>query len=223
MSTQFQISAQLRAGRGTADNRRDRHQGKVPAVIYGAGKDNMALLLDHNEMIHNLGTEAFHSAIIEIKTDSGVEQAILRDVQMHPYQAKVMHVDFQRISATEKLRMEIPVHFMGESEAPGVRLGGGIMSHLVNEVEIECLPADLPEYLEVDVSQLEMHDSVKLTDIKVPEGVTIVTLAHGGEDQTLAAVMPPQADVVEEEEEEGVAEVEEAAAEAPEPEESPEE
>jgi large subunit ribosomal protein L25 len=199
MSVQFQINAENRAAKGTTASRRYRHGGKIPAVIYGAGKDNVALLLDHNEMRHNLEVEAFHSAIIDIKTDQGMEKAILRDVQMHPQRPLIMHVDFQRVSATEKLHMSVPLHFAGEDEAPGVRLEAGIMTHLVNDVEIECLPADLPEYLEVDVSSLALNESAKLSDIKVPEGVILLALAHGGEDQTVAAVAMPKAAPVEEE------------------------
>jgi large subunit ribosomal protein L25 len=199
MSVQFEINAESRSDKGTAASRRYRHAGKVPAVIYGAGKDNVALLLDHNEMRHALEVEAFHSAIIDIKTDKGMEKAIVRDVQMHPQRPLIMHVDFQRVSATEKLHMSVPLHFVGEDEAPGVRMEGGIMTHLANDVEIECLPADLPEYLEVDVSGLALNESAKLSDITVPEGVTLLALAHGGEDQPVAAVAMPKAAPVEEE------------------------
>lgn len=205
MSVQYEINAEPRTARGTAASRRYRHEGKIPAVIYGAGKDNQDLLLDHNDMIHKLQVEAFHSAIIEVKTDQGVEQAIVRDVQMHPYKAQVMHVDLQRVSATEELHIEVPVHLIGAEEAPGVRLQGGILSQMINEVEIECLPKDLPESLEIDVSALEMHDTVKLSDIQIPEGVTLIALAHGGEDQPVATIAAPKA-AEEEEEVEGVEE-----------------
>lgn len=201
MSTQYQIQAFARDGKGTSVSRAYRRAGRVPAVLYGAGKDNQNLLLDHNEIRHNLETEGFHSAIIEIKTDGGVEQAILRDVQMHPYKAQVMHIDFQRISATEKLHIAVPLHFIGGDECPGVYNEGGIESHLINEVDVECLPADLPEYLEVDISGLHLHDSVKLSDIKVPEGVTITALLHDGDDQAIATILAPK--VMEEEEVEG--------------------
>jgi len=214
MSTQFELTAETRSGTGTSDSRRFRRGGKLPAIIYGAGKGNQNLLLDQLELLRNLETEAFHSAIIAIKTDNGTEQAILRDVQMHPFKRQVLHVDFQRISETEELRIKIPLHLIGEDVAPGVKIQEGIISRLANEVEISCLPSNLPEYLEVDVSQLNMHDSVKLSDIKVPEGVEIIALAHGGEDHVVASVVAPK--VVEEVEEvaEGE-EVEVAEAEAP--------
>lgn len=214
MSTQYQIQATARSGKGTSASRGYRRGGQVPAVLYGAGKDNESLLLNHNEIMHNLKTEGFQSAIIEVKTDKGTEQAILRDVQMHPYKAQVMHIDFQRVSATEKLHIAVPLHFIGGEECPGVYNEGGIESHLINEVDVECLPADLPEYLEVDISTLQLHESVKLTDIKVPEGVVITALLHDGDDQTIASILAPKAIEEEEEvegEEEGLEEMEEGA------------
>lgn len=217
MSTQYQIDAFTRTGKGTSASRGYRRQGKVPAMLYGAKKENQSLLVDHNEIMHNLETEGFQSAIIEINIDGGVEQAILRDVQMHPYKAQVMHIDFQRVSATEKLHIAVPIHFIGGDQSPGVYNEGGIESHLINEVDIECLPADLPEYLEVDISGLGLHESAKLTDIKVPEGVVITALAHDGEDQAVATILAPQ--VIEEEgvegEEEEMIEGEAAAGEEP--------
>ncbi len=198
MSTQYQIQAFARTGKGKTLNRQYRREGKVPAVIYGAGKDNQDLLLNHNEIKRNLDTEGFHAAIIDVKTEKGTEQAIVRDVQMHPFRAQVMHVDFQRVSASEKLHMAVPLHFIGGDECPGVYNEGGIETHLMNEVDIECLPADLPEYLEVDISGLELHESAKLTDIKVPEGVVITALQHEGEDQAVASILAPK--VIEEEE-----------------------
>lgn len=216
MSTNYEIKAELRDVAGSAAARRLRRDGKVPAVMYGAGKGNQSLALDHNEVLRNLESETFHSAIIQVSMRDGAEKAILRDVQMHPVKKQIMHVDLQRVSETEKLHIAIPLHFVGEETAPGVKMEGGIMSHLVTEVDVECLPADLPEYLEVDVSGLHMNDAVKLSDIQLPEGVEITVFAHGGEDQVVATVSPPQAAEVEapvEGEEEEVAAV--AAEEAP--------
>ena len=217
MSTDYQINAEQRSESGKAASRRYRRAGKVPAVVYGAGKENQSLLLDHHEIFHNLETEGFHSAIIKIKVGGNVEQAILRDVQMDPVKPNVLHVDFQRISATEKLHIAVPLHFVGEEDAPGVKTGHGIMSHMINEVDVSCLPADLPEYLEIDVSKLEIGDSVYLSDIKVPEGVEITALMHDGEDQLVATVYEPQLEIEEEEleaeAEEGLEEGEEAEAE----------
>lgn len=210
MSTDYQINAEPRTESGKSASRRYRREGKIPAVVYGAGKDNMSLLLDHHEIFHKLETEGFQSAIIKINVGKTVEQAILRAVQMNPVKPDVMHVDFQRISAKEKLHIAVPVHFVGEEEAPGVKTEGGIMSHNINEVDVSCLPADLPEYLEVDVSGLHVNDSVHLSDLKVPEGVEITALQHEGEDEVVASVYMPQLEV-EEEDLEAEAEGEEEA------------
>lgn len=213
MSVDYEIKAEPRQAVGTSASRRYRHEGKVPVVIYGAGKDNLALLVNHDELSHNLDTEGFHSAVIKIDTGSGVEQAILRDVQMHPSKPKVMHVDFQRVSATEKIHIAVPLHFIGAEDAPGVKTDNGIMSHVVTDVDVECLPADLPEYLEVDVSSLGMHESAHLSDIQLPDGVVITSLAHGGEDLAVATVIAPQLDTTEEVEEAEPGEEAEAASE----------
>ncbi len=205
MSTDYQINAEPRSDTGKSASRRFRREGKIPAVVYGAGKDNVSLLLDHREVFHKLETEGFHSAIIKINTGKNVEQAILRDVQMHPVKPAVMHIDFQRVSATEKLHIAVPIHFVGEEEAPGVKTEHGIMSHMINEVDVSCLPADLPEYLEVDVSGLNLGDAVHLSDINVPEGVELTALLHEGEDQVVATVYAPQIDAEAEEAEEAEA------------------
>lgn len=214
MSTDYQIKAEPRAESGKSASRRYRREGKIPAVVYGAGKDNLSLLLDHHEIFHNLETEGFHSAIIKINVNGKVEQAILRDVQMDPVKPNVLHVDFQRISATEKLHIAVPIHFIGQDRAPGVKTEGGIMSHNLTEVDVSCLPADLPEYLEIDVSGMHLHDSLYLSDIKVPEGVEVTALLHEGEDQIVATIYAPQMEVEEELEgeaaEEGVEEEAEA-------------
>ena len=199
MSTQYQIQALPRTGRGTSASRANRRSGQVPAVIYGAGKDNQSLLLNHNEIMHNLETEGFQSAVIEIKTDKGTEQAILRDVQMHPYKDPGDAHRFSAYQRNRKITHCRTAAFHRRRRMPGVYNEGGIASHLINEVDIECLPADLPEYLEVDISTLELHESAKLTDIKVPAGVEITALAHGGEDQAVATIMSPQREEVDEE------------------------
>lgn len=211
MSTEYQINAEARSASGKSASRRYRREGKTPAVVYGAGKDNVSLLLDHREIFHKLETEGFHSAIIKINVGKTVEQAILRDVQMHPIKPNVMHVDFQRVSATEKLHIAVPIHFIGEEEAPGVKTDHGIMSHLINEVDVSCLPADLPEFLEVDVSGLQLNDTVHLSDLKVPEGVEITALLHEGEDQPIATVYAPQVEVEEDLEAEAAEEAAEPA------------
>lgn len=208
MATRFELTAERRTGQGTRASRRLRRSGRVPAVLYGGTKEAMMLSIDHQSLYQQLRNEAFHTSILSIKVDGEVDQAILRDLQMHPFRPKVLHLDLQRVVATEKLHMAIPVHFLGEAAAPGVKEQGGIVSHLLTEVDVTCLPQDLPEFVTVDVSQLHIGDSVHLSDIALPPGVTVTQLAHGGEDLAVAAVVPPRAA------EEEVVAAEAAAAEA---------
>ena len=188
MATKFELTGEKREGKGSSSSRRLRRGGRVPAVLYGGAKGPVTLTFDHDAIHHHLENEAFHTSILTVTIDGETDQAILRDVQMHPYKPKVMHMDLQRISATEKLHMEVPIHLVGEDVAPGVKLQGGIVSRLMAEVDISCLPHQLPEFLTVDISQLNIGDSVHLSDIPLPEGVTITSLAHGGEDLAVATV-----------------------------------
>tara|TARA_Y100001960_G_C14712009_1_gene847542 strand:+ start:80 stop:778 length:699 start_codon:yes stop_codon:yes gene_type:complete len=200
MSSNYVLTAQSRDVFGTGASRRQRRDGHVPAVVYGAGKNNETVTLDHDQVMHSLEKEAFHSAIIDLETDAGSQQVILREVQMHPYRPLVLHMDFQRIKATEKLHMKIPLHFDGADVAPGVKTDGGILAHTMTELDITCLPKDLPEYIAVDVSELGMNESVHLSDVQLPEGVELtVTAYHEGENPTVATITAPK--VVEEEEE----------------------
>ena len=200
MSTAFELNTRPRDVFGTTASRRLRRSERVPAMVYGAGKDNEPLVLDHNEIMRNLEIEAFHSAIISLNTESGVQQVILREVQRHRYKPRVTHVDFQRIKATEKLHIKVPVHFEGADEAPGVKVDEGIFSNLITELDITCLPKDLPEYIALDVSALGMNESLHLSDVQLPEGVELtVTAYHEGEDPTVATITAPK--MVEEEEE----------------------
>lgn len=198
MSSNYELSTQGRDSFGTGASRRQRRENLVPAVVYGAGKDNESVMLDHDQVMHSLEKEAFHSAIIDLKTDMGSQQVILREVQMHPHRQLVMHVDFQRVRATEKLHMKVPLHFEGSDVAPGVKTDGGILSHPITELDITCLPRDLPEFIAVDVSELNLNESLHLSSIKMPEGVELTATAFPeGEDPTIATISPPK--VVEEE------------------------
>ena len=200
MSSNHVLNAQPRDVSGTRASRRQRRDSYVPAVVYGAGKDSETVTLDHDQVMHSLEREAFHSAIIDLKTDAGSQQVILREVQMHPYRPLVLHMDFQRIKASETLHMKIPLHFEGSDVAPGVKVDGGILAHTMTELDITCLPKDLPEYIAVDVSTLGMNESLHLSDVQLPEGVELtVTAYHEGEDPTVATITAPK--VVEEEEE----------------------
>ena len=216
----FELNAQARTATGRAENRRLRKTGRVPAIIYGGKGEPVMFSLDHNDLNHHLDNEAFFSHIIKINIDGEAEEAVLRDLQRHPARPFIEHADFLRIVAGEKLRMSIPLHFAGEDECPGVVDEEGVMQHNLNDVEIECLPRNLPEYLEVDCSKLHLHDSVHLSEIILPEGVEIVELMGDEEEQndlTVVSVQVPRAAIELEAEEE--AEAEAAAAEAAESEE----
>jgi large subunit ribosomal protein L25 len=212
MAISFELNAEPRSDTGKGASRRLRRAGKVPAIMYGGGKDPESLTLSHNEIIRNLEHEAFYSHILTIKVGGSETQAILRDLQRHPSKPSVQHMDLQRVSATEKLKTHAPLHFIGEDTAPGVK-AGGLVSHDLTEVLIECLPKNLPEYIEIDISGLEIGDALHLSDLKVPEGVTLLELARG-EGHDLAVVSIHVKRVVEEVEEAPAAEGEaEAAAE----------
>ncbi|MEX2163512.1 MAG: 50S ribosomal protein L25/general stress protein Ctc [Sulfuricaulis sp.] len=188
MSAKYELTAEPRAAKGTGASRRLRRSGKVPAILYGAGKEATMVSLDHNVMVRHLENEKFHTSILTVNVGTEKDQAILRDYHMHPFKPVVMHVDLQRISATEKIHMAVPLHFVGHDIAPGVKVDGGIVSHLMTEVDITCLPKDLPEFLTVDMSALHINESVHLSALKLPEGVTITSLAHGGDDLAVAVI-----------------------------------
>ena len=195
----FIVEAEVRTGSGTAASRRARRAGQVPVVVYGGGEDEQYLLVDHNKIMHQLDVEAFHSALVQIQLDGDLQRAILRDVQMHPYKAQVLHLDFQRVSRKDKITMTIPFHFIGEDVAPGVKIDAGIMSHSMTSVDVTCLGSDLPEYIEVDVSALEMGGSVSLGDVKLPEGVELASSIQESDlELSIASVLAPKKATVEE-------------------------
>lgn len=197
MTDKFTLDATSRADVGKGASRRLRHSGKIPAIIYGANKQPTTINLEHQAVLRALENEAFYSHILTVNLDNKPEKVILRDLQRHPFKPRILHMDLQRISATEKFNMSIPLHFTGETVAPGVKVGGGIISHLLSEVEIRCLPADLPEFVEVDISNLELNQTVHLSDLPLPKGVEIVDLIHN-EDKPVVTIYIPRA-VVEEE------------------------
>jgi len=203
MAISFELNAEPRNDMGKGASRRLRRAGKVPAIIYGGNKDPEALTLSHNEVLRNLENEAFYSHILTIKGSGNETQAILRDLQRHPSKPIIMHMDLQRVSATETLRTNVPIHIIGEDVAPGVK-EGGLVSHDLTDVEVECYPQNLPEYIEVDISALEIGDSIHLSALKVPEGVTLTELERG-EDHDASVVSIHVKRVVEEVEEEAPA------------------
>jgi large subunit ribosomal protein L25 len=206
MSDDFDLIAEIREDQGKGASRRLRHEGKVPAIIYGAGRPPRALVFDHNRVLQQLANEKFYSSVLSIKVGEKNQAAILKDVQRHPSKPIVMHMDFQRIVADQEIKMLVPIHFMGEDVAPGVKTGGGSVQHMITEVEVVCLPKHLPEYLEIDVSELELDEMLKLSDIKLPEGVSIPALAQGEEaDRGVVSIHIIKEVVIEEEmPEEGV-------------------
>ncbi len=202
MSDDFDLIAEIREDQGKGASRRLRHQGLVPAIIYGAGRPPRALTFDHNRVIQQLANESFYSSVLNIKVGEKSQAAILKDVQRHPSKALIMHMDFQRIVEDQEIKMLVPIHFLGEDVAPGVKLGGGKVMHLINELEIVCLPKHLPEYLDIDVSELELDAMLKMSDIKLPEGVSIPALAQGEEaDRPVVTIQVIKEVVIEEEEE----------------------
>ena len=198
----FIVEAEVRTGSGTAASRRARRAGQVPVVVYGGGEDEQYLLVDHNKITHQLDVEAFHSALVQIQVDGDLQRAVLRDVQMHPYKAQVLHLDFQRVSRKDSITMTVPFHFVGEDVAPGVKIDAGIMTHSMTSIDVTCLGSDLPEYIEVDVSGLELGGSVHLGEIKLPEGVQLAsTIQESDLELSVASVLAPKkATVVEDEE-----------------------
>ncbi len=203
MAISFELNAEPRTDKGKGASRRLRHAGKVPVIMYGGGKDPEQLAVSQNELLRNLEREAFYSHILTVKVGGTQTQAILRDLQRHPSRPIVMHMDLQRVSAGEKLKTHVPLHFIGEEVAPGVK-AGGLVSHELIDVLVECLPKDLPEFIEVDISALEIGDSIHLSGLTVPQGVTLVELARGeGHDLGVVAI---HAKRVVEEVEEGPAE-----------------
>jgi large subunit ribosomal protein L25 len=188
MSIHHSIVAELREGQGKGASRRLRHEAKVPAIMYGGHRDPVALSLSQNELLHASEHESFYSSIIEIRIGADVsQQVVVRDMQRHPYKPVIMHIDFMRVTADEKLTMEVPVHFVGEEKSPAGKAGGVVIQHLMTEIEIEALPKDLPEYLTVDLSNIKAGDSFMLSDVVLPEGVSIPALDSDSENDTVIA------------------------------------
>lgn len=213
MAVSFELNAESRNDGGKGASRRLRRAGKVPAVLYGGGESPQMLALDHNPVMHSLENEAFYSHILSVNVDGRSVRAVLKDLQRHPYKPIIMHLDLQRVSETEKLRMHVPLHFIGEDKAPGVKQSGGVVSRLVSEVEVSCLPRHLPEYIEVDVTNLALNETVHLSGLPLPEGVDLVALLHGNDVPVVSVHIPR---VIQEVEVAPTAAAAEAAA-APEP------
>lgn len=183
----IEINAVKRDTKGTGASRRLHHAGTVPGVVYGGGKDALPLAINHKELFLQFRHEAFHASILTLIVDGKKESVLLRDFQMHPVRNTIQHIDFQRVSATEKIHVKVPFHFVNADIAPGVKTGGGIVAHIMTEADISCLAKDLPEFIEVDLAKLEMGQSIHLSQIKLAKGVEFVQLAHDN-DAAIASI-----------------------------------
>jgi large subunit ribosomal protein L25 len=186
----FVVNAELRTDHGKAASRRLRRTGKVPAVLYGGKDPAQQIALSHHEMAKHLETEAFYSHILTLKFDGKEQQAVLKDIQRHPAEPILLHFDFQRVYADVAIRMDVPLHFVGGEKCPGVKADGGVVEHHMSQVTVECLPKDLPEFIEVDLSGMKLNDAIHLSQLKLAPGVTLVDLKHG--DPSVAAVHVPR-------------------------------
>jgi large subunit ribosomal protein L25 len=179
MRVSFTFGADRREMQGKGASRRLRHSGKVPAILYGGPLGPQALVLDQQNLLTMIGSEKFYSSIVRVNVDGKPQEAIIKDVQMHPARHSVVHVDLQRVVENEAIRLHLPIHFKGEAAAPGVKSQGGLVSHMRSDVEVTCLPKDLPEFLEIDLSGMNLNETLFLADIPLPEGVHIPELGHG--------------------------------------------
>jgi large subunit ribosomal protein L25 len=193
MSSVFEFVAENRDLSGKRAARAVRRNGNVPAVVYGGGQVPQSIVLKHNEVLKHLDHEAVYSHVLDLKIDGRTEKAILKGIQRHPAKPQVMHMDFMRVDETHALKVHVPLHFINEDTCVGAK-AGGVVTHAMVDVEVSCLPAVLPEYIEVDLSSLDIGGSLHLTDIVLPEGVEIVTLAQKGDhDHTVAQVVKTKA------------------------------
>lgn len=184
---QVEFKATQRGEQGTGASRRLRRAGRIPGIIYGAEGAAQAISLDHNELFHLLKKETFHASVLTMDLDGAKHNVVLRDTQWHPYKPQVLHLDFQRVTAGQKLHMKVPLHFVNGEISPAVKLGGCMISHTITELDVECLPAALPEFIEVDLKDLEAGQSVHISQVELPADVMLV--AHGEGDPVVATAL----------------------------------
>ncbi|MDA8224848.1 MAG: 50S ribosomal protein L25/general stress protein Ctc [Betaproteobacteria bacterium] len=187
----MEVIAQKRDVQGKGASRRLRRSGKTPGVLYGGNKPAVSIELDHNMLFHALKREAFHASVLTLVLDGAKESVLLRDFVMHPFRSEVQHIDFQRVDSTHKLHISVPLHFVNADIAPGVKLSGGNVSHVMTELEISCLPGSLPEFIEVDLGQMAAGHSLHVADIKLPAGVESVATLKG-ENPVVATIVLPR-------------------------------
>lgn len=171
---EIEVIAAKRELQGTGASRRLRHAGKVPGIVYGGNAAPVQIELDHNALYHALRKEAFHASVLTLNIDGAKESVLLRDSQWHPYRQQVLHVDFQRVDKTHKIHVKVPLHFLNADVAPGVKTGGGKVSHVMTEIDVTCLPGNLPEFIAVDMGSMELGHAIHVNDLTLPEGVELV-------------------------------------------------
>jgi large subunit ribosomal protein L25 len=189
MRNEFTAFPRTTEGRGAS--RRMRREGKAPGIVYGGTASPQPIELDHNALIHALKNEVFHSSILSMTLDGTTQKVLLRDVQMHPFKRQVLHIDFQRVDENRRIHMKVPLHFVNDEESPAVKLSAAIVSHVLTEMDIACLPKDLPEFIEVDLSTLAVGQSIHVSDLQLPAGVSAVT--HRGGNPVVATAVVPRA------------------------------
>jgi len=200
MFDEFVVEAKSREAQGTGASRRLRRDGWTPAIVYGGGKDPQSIVVSHRQLYRQMGFEAFFSHILKLDIDGKTESVVIKAVQRHPAKKQILHADFLRVRADHAIRVRVPLHFEGEEIAPGVKTSGGVVDHMINDVEVECLPKDLPEYITVDVSKMEIDESLHLSELVLPEGVELVELKHENDAGVLAIHMPRKVEDDEDEE-----------------------
>ena len=183
-----------RAKQGTGASRRLRNAGKVPGIVYGGEGEPQLIELDHNALWQALKKEAFHASVLDMELAGQSSKVLLRDLQVHPFKQQVLHIDFQRVSAKQKIQMKVPLRFTGEEESNAVKTDKALVNHILTELQVSCLPADLPEAIEVDLSKLEKGQTLTLKDIALPKGVEAVLHGHSAEDMVLVSVVMPAAE-----------------------------
>lgn len=189
----IEVNATQRAAQGKGASRRLRRTGQVPGILYGAGQSALNIELNHKDLFLQLKQEAFHASILTLNLDGGKHQVLLRDYQMHPWRAEVMHIDFQRVAKDRKIHTRVPLHFINAESAPGVKTAGGSVNHVMTELDVSCLPDDLPEYIEVDLAELQIGHSIHISELKLPKGVESVQL-RGGDDAVVVTIPVPRAE-----------------------------
>ena len=204
-----EIIAESRESRGSSASKKLRRSGKVPGVVYGSDENPILIQLDQNHISLALDVESFHSSILELKIGKSKEKVLLRDYQMHPFKRQVNHIDFQRVDEKKRIHTNVPLHFIGEENSPAIKLAGGLISHILNDVEITCLPRDLPSYIEIDLSELEIGNSLHISQLSFPDGVEPVL--HGQDDPVVVTAIKPKGAAADDEQESDLEETDSAS------------